>query len=411
VEVKLTDFGIGQVVSQEVLAGITKTGFTQTIVAESSSSHTGSQMYMAPELLAGKSASTRSDIYSLGVVLYQLLAGDFTRPVTTDWAENVLDPLLGEDLKRCFAGDPDERFESAELLARSLRSLDRRQGELANQQATQAARQLAAMRWRRMRLVGVASVMIALVAGLIWFSVRGAKVRWARETALPEITRLAKEGRMGLPSHWRNRQKACSDDPALTNLWSQISVRAIIETAPAGAEVYYKEYRSPDSPWHYIGKSPLKSVHLPRGFLRWHIKKAGYVPAELAWYALPDPQFPGLGGTNSFTLGPPEADSGMVYVKGGETGLLLTGLDHVDGVQLEDYLIDKFEVSNRQFKEFVDAGGYTRTNFWKVPSSTKPRHLPGRRLQNFAMPLARQDPRHGRTVPIPKARRITRSQA
>ena len=96
VHAKLTDFGIGQVVSEEALKGMTKAGFTQTIVADSSSSQTGSQMYMAPELLAGKPASTRSDIYSLGVVLYQLLVGDFTRPLTTDWADHISDPLLGD---------------------------------------------------------------------------------------------------------------------------------------------------------------------------------------------------------------------------------------------------------------------------------------------------------------------------
>jgi serine/threonine protein kinase len=43
----------------------------------------GTQLYMAPELFSGKPASIRSDIYALGVVLYQLLAGDFRRPVTT----------------------------------------------------------------------------------------------------------------------------------------------------------------------------------------------------------------------------------------------------------------------------------------------------------------------------------------
>ena len=104
--VKLTDFGIGQVLSEEVLKGVTKAGFTQTIIAEYSSSQTGSQMYMAPELLAGKPASTRSDIYSLGVVLYQLLVGNLTRPLTTDWAKEAIDPLLGEDLARCLRAIP-----------------------------------------------------------------------------------------------------------------------------------------------------------------------------------------------------------------------------------------------------------------------------------------------------------------
>jgi serine/threonine-protein kinase len=101
--VKLTDFGIGPVVSAEVLARVTRAGFTQTLLS-SGSTQTGTLMYLAPELMAGRPATTQSDIYSLGVVLYQLLIADSRAPVTGDWSKGVSDPLLREDLERCLAG-------------------------------------------------------------------------------------------------------------------------------------------------------------------------------------------------------------------------------------------------------------------------------------------------------------------
>jgi serine/threonine-protein kinase len=63
--------------------------------------------------------------------LYQLVVGDFTCPVTLEWADHVTEPLLREDLKRCFAGDPNNRFVSARELASQLRSLDHRREQRA----------------------------------------------------------------------------------------------------------------------------------------------------------------------------------------------------------------------------------------------------------------------------------------
>lgn len=179
---KLTDFGIGQVLSEEALKGVTKAGFTQTLVAESSS-HTGSQMYMAPELLAGKPASTRADIYSLGVVLYQLLRGDLTQPLTTDWADHVADPLLRDDLRHCFAGNPHDRFPAAGQLAKNLRALSRRQSELARQQAELAAREEAAYRRGVLRTSALAAVIVITLAALAiaaWTQSRAAKATAAQ---------------------------------------------------------------------------------------------------------------------------------------------------------------------------------------------------------------------------------------
>ena len=75
----------------------------------------------------GRPATVQSDLYAMGVVLYQLLVEDFTQPVTTDWARAITDAVAQEDLQRCFAGRPEERFESARELAEHLRSVSTRQ--------------------------------------------------------------------------------------------------------------------------------------------------------------------------------------------------------------------------------------------------------------------------------------------
>jgi WD40 repeat protein/class 3 adenylate cyclase len=164
---KLTDFGIGQVLSEEYLSGITRAGFTQTMMGPGSSSQTGTQMYMAPELFAGKLASIRSDIYSLGVVLYQVLVSDFTRPVTTDWVRDIDDTLLREDLQMCFAGNPEERFAGAVQLARHLRALPERRAAVERQKAELAVREQVAYRRGLIRSASVAFAIVTVLAALV----------------------------------------------------------------------------------------------------------------------------------------------------------------------------------------------------------------------------------------------------
>ncbi len=182
---KLTDFGIGQVTSRELLDGMTRLGFTETMMSPGSSTLAGTQMYMPPEIMASKPATPRSDIYSLGVVLFQLIVGDFARPVTTDWVKQIQDPLLREDLERCFAGNPQDRFEGAGLLAKALRSLEDRRQAHAAEQAAVRAKERAAYRRGIAIAASVALLIIALVAGLAVFAAyqsRAAK-RIAQEEA------------------------------------------------------------------------------------------------------------------------------------------------------------------------------------------------------------------------------------
>ena len=57
----------------------------------------------------------------------------------------------------------------------------------------------------------------------------------------------------------------------------------------------------------------------------------------------------------------------MVFVPGGEYKLLSHEKPTDAHVQLDDFFIDKFEVTNREYKEFVNAGGYLNKEFWKQP--------------------------------------------
>jgi serine/threonine-protein kinase len=121
--VKITDFGIARMRTNEVK---TMTGMIL-----------GSPKYMSPEQVAGKRADHRSDLFSLGVVLYEMLTGEapfvadsihgimFQIMQHTPAAPSTRNPELPEILDLIVAKalnkDVEERYQSAEDLARDLR--------------------------------------------------------------------------------------------------------------------------------------------------------------------------------------------------------------------------------------------------------------------------------------------------
>jgi WD40 repeat protein/serine/threonine protein kinase/class 3 adenylate cyclase/DNA/RNA endonuclease YhcR with UshA esterase domain len=162
----VSDFGIGRVVSSEALEGMTSMGFTQTLVDADSTNVSGTHLYMAPEIAAGKGGSARSDIYSLGVVLYQMVVGDFTRPVTTDWARHVADPLVREDLAMCFSGNPEERFAGAAQLAANLRGIEKRRADAETERLRAVALEKSTRRNLALRAAMVAVSILLALAGI-----------------------------------------------------------------------------------------------------------------------------------------------------------------------------------------------------------------------------------------------------
>src|SRR5262249_14488301 len=89
-QIRLTDFGSSRLLEPERLEelGITRHGMTVT-TAVGASDMTGTFMYLAPELIAHQTPTVKSDIYALGVILYQLAVGDLRSPIVSGWERRV----------------------------------------------------------------------------------------------------------------------------------------------------------------------------------------------------------------------------------------------------------------------------------------------------------------------------------
>jgi len=163
---QLTDFGSARLLDPGQLEalGITRLGYTRTRDRADEDSTSGTPLYLAPELLAGHAPTLRSDVYALGVLLWQLVIGDLRRPLAPGWEREVEDPLLREDIADCIDGEPARRLDSAAALAQRLRSLDLRralQAELERREslASELSARLARARGRRRWLLALSAVL------------------------------------------------------------------------------------------------------------------------------------------------------------------------------------------------------------------------------------------------------------
>jgi eukaryotic-like serine/threonine-protein kinase len=179
--VKVLDFGVAKFRDPEPLEG----RHAATTAATNTGAVVGTAAYMAPEQAQGGPVDIRSDIFSLGLVLYEMAAG--VRPFTGDNDLAVLssiikDPMpalavaradappeLERILRRCLAKDPDRRYHSALDLRNDLEEL--RQQEIPSASASAGAmpaRVEGVRSWRRMAVAGLALGGAALAAFAVW---------------------------------------------------------------------------------------------------------------------------------------------------------------------------------------------------------------------------------------------------
>ena len=205
-------------------------------------------------------------------------------------------------------------------------------------------------------LVGLGLVLtgIAVVAGLWRIGVFGARhdQTWLRAEVIPELHRLVNANQLAEAQRLAMRAEAAVPGNAeLRAAWGSFTRPLSITTSPSGAKVFWREYDRQDAAWEYLGTTPLQ-LFFPWGAHRMRFELDGYRPYEAAPSWTSDP-FP-LDRLGSIP------DS-LVHVPGGHFG---PGPE--DGeIELPGYLIDRFEVTNRRYQAFVDAGAYRRPEFWR----------------------------------------------
>ena len=344
----------------------------------------GTVAYMSPEQAQGEDVDPRTDLWSLGVVLYEMLTGEL--PFKGDRDLSVIYSIVHAEPKSLRVRKPPVPEELQKVIARALRKRresrygsaeemlnDLRDYQTSLQLAISGVLNLKTLA-RRLRKPKVAVPTVAALALLTFAGVQffkhQARVRWARNDLLPRIGQLAESRAtldyQGLLAYAKiyelavEAEKSIPRDPQLAKIFANFSASLNILTDPPGAKVYVKYYHEPEKEWEYLGESPIKDKRMPIAFLRLKMEKEAYEPvmaAAVSWGKIDLKAGKRLPGEISAILDkkgsiPP----GMVRVSGGE--IKGTG-------SFEDFFMDRFEVTNRQYREFILNGGYLKREYWK----------------------------------------------
>ncbi len=341
--VKLLDFGLAAPVVPRRPASDSSQLATVAQPLTTAGTIVGTFQYMAPEQLEGREADERSDLWAMGCVLYEMATG--RRPFAGHDAIALLGSMLGEApepvqhlnpampralgeiVARCLEKDPAKRFANAEELRDAL---------------------------------------VALQA-------------WARDEGLPALARICERILMmeeGADS-WnafvlaREIEKFAPGDPMLERLRPEFALPVSILSDPPGARVSARFYGDPDGERIEFGHTPMENVLYPRGVTRLELELDGCRAAHDVVLNLSQ------GVTNATDAGSPtwhyalrrpgEVPDEMEAVPAGGFPMYMPGLDHLDTEPTGEFLLDRHPVTNREYKRFVDEGGYKRPEFWREP--------------------------------------------
>ena len=366
--VKVLDFGVAKVRTSVADAPAPR---ADEAAGTLSGRIVGTPGYMSPEQARGAEVDHRTDIWAFGCLCYELLTGARAFPGETeadaiatvlehqpDWG--ALPANTGHEvralLRRCLEKDA------------SLRP--RRIGDVraALEDGLRRRRSRHAVAWLRQRRHAIpAAAIAALLAIAVPRLVRpNAGLRWVRDEAVPQIVRLQDAGDYRAASRLiRRAESIAPDEPALRTASLRTAMPLTVTTTPPGAEVRATGFAPDDEDWVRLGTTPFTVRRLSIGFYRVRVEKPGFETIEASGEVRG-------GSTMVFVLDPAgSVPPGMVRVPAGTASV-----STLDDVAVGSFVIDRFEVTNRQFKAFVDRDGYRMRRYWRETFTREGRVLP-----------------------------------
>jgi dienelactone hydrolase/predicted Ser/Thr protein kinase len=356
-QVKVLDFGLAKLLALEGDRTRTVAG-TRGIV--------GTPLYMSPEQVNAEPVDSRTDLWSIGAVLYEALGGQppfsgstltLLRAITEETPKPLRDlrpdvpPEVQRIVSRALEKDRTRRYQSAAEMVRDLSHVLER---LSAPVAMPARRKL---RISRAYAIAATVALVGVVGAGGWFYHRSSQRAWAREQAIPEIARLQTD-RKALAAFLllKQAERYLPGDPQLAQLAAENSQLISIDSTPSGATVEIKDYLAPGSAWYPLGTTPLAGTRIPKGHFRWRVSKPGvgeYVAAPVTQ------------STMNFELDKEAAaPAGMSWVGAQVFHGFIGFVGLVGPYQLPAFYLDRDEVTNRDYQEFVEAGGYGKREFW-----------------------------------------------
>jgi serine/threonine protein kinase/formylglycine-generating enzyme required for sulfatase activity len=429
--VKVMDFGLAKAIPQP---DPSQSEAETEVLISVQGAIIGTLPYMSPEQVRGEVLDGRSDIFSLGVVLYEMLSGHqpFSSKSSAETASAILThepPPLARYLKeslpeldrivgKALQKKPDERYQTARDLLLDLRNLKdellfaarlerstpsdsrailkssttaasdtvdssfsaRDTTAIHQGKATQETSGVGGQSefWRGSSLTKLLTLAFVLIvmAAAGWFFWHRANVKWAQQQ-VPRIEKLTQEQKFFEAFDLATTTlKYLPDDVTIGRLMPAISNTISVKTDPPGARVYLKRF-SPDEAGDFpnrqlVGTTPIDNLRIARGQYLLYIEKDGYakVQSTVSGAAMHAGNFivypPPIQVVQRLLTEAGQPDR-MAFVPGGDYRLVAWARPTEARVPLNDYFIDKFEVSNQEFKDFINAGGYLKKQYWKFP--------------------------------------------